>query len=190
MGLLGVMGGSIFLVMQTWMKRWFGSIQQKPVLKGALSGFILGIIAHFLPMVLFSGQHQFQQAYEQATQLGFGVLLLTTLARFFLISLLLANGWKGGQFLPLMFSSTVLGLSITLVFPSVSIPAAIFGTMAALVTTVLPKPVIVLIVMAIFFPIQYLGISAVAVGVVMLGRRLWKKVIMQKVSKTKVYTSS
>ena len=73
-----------------------------------------------------------------------------------------------------MLSSAALGLSVSILFPAVPASAAILATMAALVTIVLPKPFIVLIVMAILFPIQYIGISAVGVEMAMLGRWAWK----------------
>lgn len=176
MALVGVAGGALFLGLGRWMHQRLGFLKNKTVLRGGLSGAVLGLIAGFLPMMLFSGQGYMQQIYEQAAKLGFWMLLLVALARFFMINLLSDNGWKGGQFFPLMFSSVALGLSVNSLFPSVPVPAAIYATMAAVITVVLPKPIIVMIVMAIFFPLQYLGISAVGVGVVMFGDWLWKRV--------------
>lgn len=145
-------------------------------------------MALFVPMLQFSGQHQLQQVYEQAAQLGFWALLLIALARIFLVNLLLASGWKGGQFLPIMFSSAALGLSVTVLFPSVPAPAAVLAVMAALLVVVLPKPLIVLGLMAVMFPIQYVGISVVAVVMPMVGRRLWKEVNAKRVAETVIPT--
>jgi hypothetical protein len=49
---------------------------------------------------------------------------------------------------------------------------------------VLPKPFIVLILMAILFPIQYIGISAVGVEMAMLGRWAWKSLAAKNVTGT------
>lgn len=176
MALVGAAGGFLFLALGKWMKQRDKFHTQKLILRGALSGLILGLIASFLPTILFSGQTYMQQICDQAAKLGFWMLLLIALVKLFLITFLLENGWKGGQFFPLMFSSVALGLSAKSLFPIMPDSAAIFATMAAMVTVVLPKPIVVLILMIIFFPAQYAGISAVGVGVTMLVYWLWKRV--------------
>lgn len=184
LGILGAFEGVLFLAMQKWMRRWFKPIQRRHLLQGILGGFTLGVMALTLPAMLFSGQHQIQEIYEQAAKLGFWVLFLIAFGRIFLVNLLLVCGWKGGPFLPIMLSSAALGLSVTILFPAVPASAAILATMAALVTIVLPKPFIVLIVMAILFPIQYIGISAVGVEMAMLGRWAWKSLAAKNVTGT------
>jgi len=171
---IGLGGGVLFLFLQKWLRKLTLPMKKKPIISGTLSGFFLGLTAQFLPLILFSGQHQLQQAYDKAIQLGFWVLFLIALARLVLINLLLAMGWKGGQFLPMMFASAALGLAITVMFPIIAVPAAVLGVMAALLAVVLPKPIIALILMALMFPLQYIGITVVAVGLVMVCRRLWK----------------
>ncbi len=175
MGLIGVVAGSLFLALQGWTKRLVAPLRTKPVMRGAIAGLVLGLTAQWLPLMLFSGQHQLQQAYDQAAQLGFWILLLIGLARLVLINLLLASGWKGGQFLPMMFASAALGLSFSSLFPAIPAPAATLGVMAALLAVVLPKPVFALILMALMFPIQYIGISMIAVGLVLAGKPLWQQ---------------
>jgi len=59
-------------------------------------------------------------------------------------------------------------------FPTIAVPSAVLGVMAALLAVVLPKPIIALILMALIFPLQYIGITVVAVGLVMVCQRLWK----------------
>jgi len=173
-GIIGLGGGVLFLFLQKWIKKLALPMKKKPILSGTLGGFLLGLTAQLLPLMLFSGQHQLQQAYDQAMQLGFLVLFLIALARLVLINVLLAMGWKGGQFLPMMFASAALGLAATVLFPTIAVPSAVLGVMAALLAVVLPKPIIALILMALIFPLQYIGITVVAVGLVMVCRRLWK----------------
>ena len=175
MGMLGAAAGGLFLALQAWTRKLAAPLRHKPILRSTLGGIILGLIALFLPLVLFSGQHDLQPAYDQALQLGFWALMLTALARLLLTNLLLATGWKGGQFLPIIFAGTALGLSIQVLFPSIPAPVAAIATIAALVAVVLPRPLIGLALMALMFPIQYVGVSVVAVGVVVLAKGLWKR---------------
>ena len=172
LSLVGIAGGRLFLWLQTWTPRVVAPLRPYLVWRAVLGGLALGITAVFLPLVLFSGQHAIQPAYEQATELGFAVLALTGLARLFLVSLLLATGWKGGQFLPLMFGGAALGLAVSVLFPGIPGTVAALAAMAALTAVVLPKPIIALILMALMFPWQYVGVSVVAVGVVVIGQSL------------------
>jgi H+/Cl- antiporter ClcA len=117
---------------------------------------------------LFSGQHQFNPMFQDAVQLGFWVLFLTGIARLILTSMMLNTGWKGGQFLPIMFAAAALGLSVSVVFPVVSPSAAALGAIGALLTVVLPTPRSALILLVLLFPLEYVGIMIVSVGTVAL----------------------
>lgn len=167
-GLAGAFAGGIYLVFQRWTRQWVMPLKYRPVLRGFLGGLALGLISSFLPLTLFSRQQQLQSVYDQAAQLGSWTLLLTGIARLLLTSLLLATGWKGGQFLPILFAAATLGLSLSVLFPIIPAPVAAIASMAALIAVVLPKPLIALALMALLFPLPYLGISIVSVGVVML----------------------
>jgi H+/Cl- antiporter ClcA len=184
LGLVGAAGGGLYLALQTWTRKLVAPLQRKPILRGVLGGAALGLIASFLPLTLFSGQHLLQPTYDQTAQLGFWLLLLTALARLFLTSLMLATGWKGGQFLPIMFGGATLGLSMSVLFPIIPAPVAALAAMAALIAVVLPKPLIALILMVLMFPLQYVGISIVAIGMAMLGKMLWQKSASEKQAQT------
>ncbi len=100
--LVGAAGGGLYLFLQDRTRQW-ARFDRDPFCAARSAGLALGSIALGLPFVLFSGQHALQPLYDQAAQLGFGLLFLTALARLLLTSVLLATGWKGGQFLPIMF---------------------------------------------------------------------------------------
>jgi H+/Cl- antiporter ClcA len=169
---LGAAAGALFLFMQSWTRRLATPLEHKPILRGASGGILLGVAALGLPMILFSGQHLLQPAYEQYLQIGFVTLFLTALARFLMTNILLATGWKGGQFLPMMFGATALGLSVSALFPAIPAATAALAVMGALVAVVLPKPWIALVLMALMFPIQYVGVSIVSVGLVVIGKQV------------------
>lgn len=172
LALVGALGGWLYLKLQQWMQTWSAPLKQNPVLLGLIGGFSLGLTAIFLPLVLFSGQHQFGLLFQGAVQLGFWVLFLTGLARLLLTSLMLSTGWKGGQFLPIMFAAAALGLSVSVVFPIVPPSAAALGAIGALLTVVLPTPRSALILLVLLFPIEYVGIMIVSVGIVALLKTL------------------
>ena len=183
LGLLGALSGRFYFLLQTMGQKVLKPLHSHPVLLAVLSGAALGAAASWLPMMLFSGQHDLQAVYLQAAQLGAGMLLLIALTRLFLVTLLLNSGWKGGQFMPLMFSSAALGLAISQLFPFISAPAGILAVMAGLLSVALPKPIVALVLMAMMFPLQYVGISVVAVLAAVVSEKLiWQR--RQAVDKT------
>lgn len=177
LGLLGAGAGLLYTFLQKQTERWVEPLKDHPIRRSLLGGFVLGLAALFLPQVLFSGQHALQPAYDQALQLGFWSLLFIGLARLLLTALLLSTGWKGGQFLPIMFAAATLGLAMSVPFPAVPAPVAVLAAMAALIAVVLPKPLIALVLMGLLFPLNTLGISLVGVGVVVFGKRLWLRTV-------------
>lgn len=172
LALIGVLAGVFFRWLQSFTLARLAPWRAKPILRATLAGAVLGGAATVLPMMLFSGQHDLQAIYQQAAALGPALLLLIALVRLLLIALLLNSGWKGGQFLPLMFASAALGLAIIQVAPAVSAPASVLAVMTGLLAAALPKPVIALVIVALLFPPQYVGIPIVATLTVLALKRL------------------
>ena len=176
LGGLGALFGGFYSWLQNKGKALLKPLASHQILRALLGGVLLGAAASWLPMMLFSGQHDLQQVYLQAAQLGAGMLLLIALVRLFLIVALLNTGWKGGQFLPLMFSSAALGLAFSQLFPFISAPAGILGVMSGLLVVVLPQTLAVILIMVLMFPLQYAGISVAGV----LSAALLKKLLQQR----------
>jgi H+/Cl- antiporter ClcA len=175
LGALGALAGGLFLRLLALGQTLLAPLKSRPVLRSVLGGGVLGLLATLVPMLLFSGQHDMQAVSRQAAALGSWMLLLIALARMALIALLLNSGWKGGQFLPLMFASAALGLSVGQALPFLSTPVSILAVMAGLLAVVLPNPLISLALMALMFPLSYVGISAAAVLTVLAGKALFKR---------------
>ena len=176
LGGLGALFGGFYSWLQKRGKDLLKPLTSRPVLRALQGGVLLGAAASWLPMMLFSGQYDLQQVYLQAAQLGAGMLLLISLTRLFLIAALLNTGWKGGQFLPLMFSSAALGLAFSQLFPFISAPAGILAVMSGLLVVVLPQTLAVILIMVLMFPLQYAGISVAGV----LSAALLKKLLQQR----------
>ena len=162
-GLLGAAGGELFISLQKWLTQWKHPLQKKPILAGVTSGLLLGITSLFIPQVLFSGQHALQTTYNSAFQFGFWSLFLIAITRFLFTNILLVSGWKGGQFLPIIFGGASLGMAFGTLFPSIPFSVTALASIAGLLAIVLPNPLIALLVVIPLFPIQYAGIFVVAI---------------------------
>jgi H+/Cl- antiporter ClcA len=88
------------------------------------AGVIFAVIGYFLPALLFSGETQIFTILENPAGVGVAMLLLYAVLKIPLLALSYKSGFIGGPIFPVLFSCTMLGLALSLVFPSV--PVAMF----------------------------------------------------------------
>lgn len=79
------------------------------VSKAIVCGIILGLIAGFLPLVLFSGQKGSHQLLSSWQSIPVWTLFLTCIAKLALTQLCVKSGWIGGEFFPLIFCGVAMG---------------------------------------------------------------------------------
>ena len=156
-GLVGTIAGLLFLEFLTLSEHLTQALDDKPIWRSLPGGLVLGILAMIFPLVRFSGQHEMQVLRDGFVQMGFWSLLLLGASKLFLTAFLIKTGWKGGQFLPIMFSSVAVGLAVGLVFPAIPPAVAMVAAMAAATTVVVGKPVAVLPLMLLMFSVKLVG---------------------------------
>lgn len=177
LGLLGAALGALYQWIFTSGQRLVSQrLPDRPVMRALVAGALFGLCASWLPMMTFSGQHDLQLAYDQAAQFGALTLLAVGLARLIFTAVLLFSGWKGGQFLPLMFASTAFGLGLAQLLPGISAPAGILAVMGGLLAVILPKPWFALALMLLMFPLHYALIPIAAVAAAVLAKGLAVKI--------------
>ena len=103
------------------MERVFGD---RPVQRTLAAGAVIAVVGYFLPLLLFSGEVQIHTVLADPTGVGVAMLLLLAVLKIPLLALSYKSGFIGGPIFPVLFSCTMLGLALSLVFPS--IPVAIF----------------------------------------------------------------
>jgi len=137
-------------------------LNEKPILRSLSGGVALGALATIFPLILFSGQHELQSLYDSRVGTLFWFILLTGIAKFFVTSYLLTTGWKGGQFLPIMFGGSALGLAVGMLIPGISPIVAVIGGMAGATVAVVRQPIVVVVLLLLFFPLQFVGVVVMA----------------------------
>jgi H+/Cl- antiporter ClcA len=100
------------------------SIGERVVLRTVAAGILIGVVCYFLPELLFSGQAQIHAIMKDPAAFGIGMLLVFAVLKLVLLALSFKSGFLGGPLFPLLFSSTMVGLALSLAFPGV--PVALF----------------------------------------------------------------
>ncbi len=85
----------------------FGQVRIPRILKPALGGAILGVIAFFVPQIMDGGYGWIQAAMEG--KIFWGVMLLLALMKILATSATISSGGSGGVFGPSVFMGAMLG---------------------------------------------------------------------------------
>jgi H+/Cl- antiporter ClcA len=119
--LIALFSGLSMKVIGRVMERVFGD---RVVRRTLAAGVIFAVVGYFLPALLFSGETQIFTILKDPAGVGVAMLLLYAILKIPLLALSYKSGFIGGPIFPVLFSCTMLGLALSLVFPSV--PVALF----------------------------------------------------------------
>ncbi|MDD1653712.1 MAG: chloride channel protein [Methanomicrobiales archaeon] len=126
--LLGVVGSLIAVFVGLSMKG-IGALMEKTFGDRAIprvlaAGAVIAVVGYFLPALLFSGEVQIHAILHDPAAIGVAMLFLYAILKILLFALSFKSGYIGGPIFPILFSCTMVGLALSLLFPSV--PVAIF----------------------------------------------------------------
>ena len=76
------------------------------------TGLLIGLCLWGLPLAGFSGESQLKPLVLNDWTLSTPILLLSAVAKLLMVGLCLETGWRGGQFFPVILSSSALGLGL------------------------------------------------------------------------------
>lgn len=130
------------------------------ILKETLCGAAAGVIAFFLPIVMFSGEEQMGELME--TFLSYSPLFLLGICvlKIVMTAFCINFGLKGGHFFPLIFACVCMGFAlVSIVFPSEPPAHAAFAAAAVTATMLgaqLKKPLAASLLLLLCFPARIL----------------------------------
>lgn len=149
-GIAGFAAGIVFLELGTRTEKITKKVTNT-FAKSVFGGFVLGILGALSPLILFSG-HEGVRSLMSTYALTAGVtLILIALAKSLTTNILLATGWKGGQFFPVMFAGAAIGMGLANIFGLPPMVGLVAGMTAMLAVTV-GKPLFAGILVIFFFP--------------------------------------
>ncbi|WP_242825086.1 chloride channel protein [Acetobacterium woodii] len=163
---VGVMAGMLYYLFKRLVKIAVKPLQKNIILKGIIGGVILGVVGMILPYTMFSGERQMTEVMNSWQGMGFVVLFITGIVKLLMGSVCHQMGWRGGKIFPTIFSGVAIGYAFALVLPIDSIFCVAIVT-AALTATVMRKPLAVILLLLICFPIN--GIVPMTIGAVIGG---------------------
>jgi len=153
LGLLGAILGLIFGLLLRTSKKLIAPLSGRPILRGVIGGFLLGLLGMALPLTLFLGTTGLETVTQQGAQIGLALVIIYVFAKMLATTGALSTGFIGGPIFPLLFVGGSAGTAIHLIFPEIPLALAVGCMMAAVPGALLPVPfslaVIVLLITGI-----------------------------------------
>ena len=151
--ILGVFGALLAVFMGISMKgagklmdRVFGD---KVVLRTLGAGVVVAVVCYFIPEVMFSGEAQIHTLIDNSVQVGAAMLLLYAVLKILLLAISFKGGYIGGPIFPILFSSTMIGLALSLIFPAVPVSILVLCIEVAAITLALGAPLTSILLVAV-----------------------------------------
>ncbi len=122
------------------------------VISCMLAGLGLAVIGLISPWTMFSGEHQMgelMEVWQNETAAG---LIMITVLKLVLVNLCINLGWKGGHIFPVIFSGVSMGFAMAMIL-GIEPVFAVAVTTAALCGYIMRKPVMVIGVLLLCFPV-------------------------------------
>lgn len=167
----GILLGVIYEALDAFTRRLAERIAPHIVLVCILIGAVVGLAGYYLPTILFAGGEQLLTLFGAWTELAAGALLAVALLKVMLSVLCLNLGWRGGPFMPMIYSGVAAGFGVTVLIDQLSVSATLDGSFAAAIVVsamlgyCFKKPLLIIALLLLCFPLTYivpLTASAVA----------------------------
>ena len=148
---VGIAAGYIYFAFKKLTVTLRFKLNRFTVIRATAGGLLLGISGTFLPLTMFSGEHQIAEVCDAAVKIGAVWLLVIAVVKLLLTSICIDSGLKGGHFFPIIFCGVAIGCSMSLILGLDMVFCAAVVT-TALVGHTLKKPFATVLLMMIVFP--------------------------------------
>lgn len=160
--LIAVIYGLLFQVFEKMTRKISEALGKRYFLSAMIAALLLGVFGTIFPLAMFSGEEEILTLGETYAEYAPYVLLVIALVKIFLINACIHLGWRGGSFFPSIFAGVCLGYACAMLF-QIDITFSVAIASAAIMTTIMKKPLAVTALLLICFPVQstiYLFASA------------------------------
>ncbi len=157
----GILAGYLYFAFKRLTSGLHKRFSRFMILRATVGGLLLGVSGTFLPLTMFSGEHQIGEVTETAAKIGAVMLLVIAVVKLLLTNVCIDSGLKGGHFFPVIFCGVCIGCSMSLLFGINMVFCAAAAT-AALVGHTLKKPLATVLLLMIVFPVRLIPIMLFA----------------------------
>lgn len=164
--LLGMLMALLYAVFNGLSEKLAVLLEGRAILAAVLAGALLGLVGFFLPETMFSGETGLHSLLGEWRSYTAGALLLIAVLKGLLSTLCINLGWRGGNIFPIIYMGAAAGYAFALAVnaggSALDGSFAVALVLAAMYGFLSQKPVTVLAVLLLCFPVTYILPIAVA----------------------------
>lgn len=135
-----------FRFFQTLTERIF---RDRVILRILAAAIVTAIVVFFVPEVMFAGETQIFPMIDNPASYGVLALLGLGVLKLLLLALSFKSGYLGGPTFPILFSCTMFGLALSLLFPGVPVSIFVLCIEAATLTMALGAPLTAILLVVV-----------------------------------------
>ena len=159
--IIGIAAGYLYFIFKKLTFTLENKFRKYTVLRATAGGLLLGISGTFLPLTMFSGEHQISEVINNAETIGAVMLIVIAVVKLLLTNICIDSGLKGGHFFPVIFCGICIGCAMSIILGIDAIFCASVVT-TALVGHTLKKPLATVLLLMIVFPVKLIPIMLFA----------------------------
>ena len=152
---LGIVAALYYQVIARFTRFLRGKLGDRPIISCLIAGAVVAVCGYLVPLSMFSGEHQLETLIYGWENMTIPVMVLSAAVKLFLINACISFGWKGGNIFPIIYSAALLGYSFALLTGMDGAFAVAILT-ASLYAYIMRKPVTVVAVLLLCFPVTYI----------------------------------
>ena len=164
--LLGMLMALLYAAFNGLSEKLAVLLEGRAILAAVLAGALLGLVGFFLPETMFSGETGLHSLLGEWRSYTAGALLLIAVLKGLLSTLCINLGWRGGNIFPIIYIGAAAGYAFALAVnaggSALDGSFAVALVLAAMYGFLSQKPVTVLAVLLLCFPVTYILPIAVA----------------------------
>lgn len=159
--LAGIAAGYLYFLFKKLTSTLSKKLKKFTILRATVGGLLLGVAGTFLPLTMFSGEHQIGEAMSDMEKIGAILLLVVAVVKLLLTNICIDAGLKGGHFFPVIFCGICIGCALSLLLGVNAVFCTAVVT-TALVGHTLKKPLATVLLLMIVFPPRLIPIMLFA----------------------------
>ena len=158
---VGIILGNVYYASHKVVNFTFKIFKNNILIKCIIGGLILGLVGTYLPLTMFSGEEQIATIVESGTTIGIIMLIVIGVVKIILTNICIESGLKGGHFFPMIFAGVAVGYAMSLIF-NIDPILAMAVTTSSFLANILRKPIAVVLLLLILFPVKLIPIMLVS----------------------------
>lgn len=158
---VGIAAGYLYFIFKKLTFTLENKLKKYTVLRATAGGLLLGISGTFLPLTMFSGEHQISEVMNNTETIGAIMLIVIAVVKLLLTNICIDSGLKGGHFFPVIFCGICIGCAMSLILGIDTVFCASVVT-TSLVGHTLKKPLATVILLMIVFPVKLIPVMLFA----------------------------